>query len=179
MNNSKHCVLCDNKIVDYKTGVICSLTNKKPDFQEKCNTIKLDNIFKSKITEKNIEYEAVLKTRVDAYGMFIFYLIIAILIFVGSYLLGKYIFDAGYISTVPLIIMGVGIIPLGVAFGTFNNYRSLLSIATKRKQELDKITKLYGYAYNITIEHFKDSLGNKSYETDLKIRKTANSNTQN
>ncbi len=168
-------MLCDNKIADFKTGAICSLTNKKPDFQGKCNVIKLDNTFKSKITEKNIEYEAVLKTRVDAYGMFTFYLIVAILIFVGSYLLGKYIFDAGYISTIPLIVTGVGIVPLGVAFGTLNSYRSSLKIATKRKQELDNIIKLYGYAYDITIKHFKDSLENKSYETDLNIRKIANS----
>jgi len=28
----EHCNLCDNKIVNFKTGVICSLTNKKPVF---------------------------------------------------------------------------------------------------------------------------------------------------
>ena len=175
MSNSKHCVLCDNKIVDYKIGAICSLTNKKPDFQGKCNVIKLDNTLKSKVTEINIEYEAVLKTKVDAYGMFIFYLIITITIITGGYLLGKYIFEAGVISTIPLIIIGIGIIPLGMAFGPFNYYKSSLKIAKKRKQELDKIIKLYGHAYDITIKHFKDSLGNKSYETDLKIRKIANS----
>ncbi|WP_452597539.1 hypothetical protein [Pontimicrobium sp. MEBiC01747] len=175
MNNAKHCVLCDNKIVDYKTGVICSLTNKKPDFQEKCNVIKLNNTFKSKITETNIEYEAVLKTRTDVYGMFIFYLIIALAIFVGGYLLGKYIFEAGVISTIPLIIMGVGIIPLGMAFGPLNYYKSSLKIASKRKKELDKIARLYGYSYNIKIAHLKDSLGNKSYETDLNLRRIANS----
>lgn len=168
-------MLCDNKIVDFKTGVICSLTNKKPDFQEKCNVIKLNNAFKAKIKETNIEYEALLKTRVNVYRMFIFYLSISIAISVGGYLLVKYILDTGIISILYLIMIGIDLIPFGMAFGSLNYYKSSLKIASKRKKELDKIARLYGYSYNIKIAHLKDSLGNKSYETDLNIRRIANS----
>ncbi len=176
MDNTNHCILCDNKIVDFKTGVLCNLTNRKPDFQEKCNVIKLDNEFKSKITETNIEYEAVLKTRIDVYGNFILFLLIALAVFIGGFLFGKYVLEIGVISTVPIIIIGIGIVPLGMAFGPLNHYLSSVKIAKEKKVNIDKIARLYGYDYDIKIKHLKDSLGNKSHKTNLHLKKTSNSN---
>jgi len=72
--------------------------------------------------------------------------------------------------------MAVGLVPLGKAFGPLNYYFSSLKIAKEKKERLNKICKLYGYNYNINIEHLKDSLGNKSYNTDLKIRRTKPTN---
>ena len=175
MKNTDHCNLCDNKKTDFNIGVLCGLTDQKPDFVGKCNVIKLDEEFKQKIIEVNIEYEAVLKTKIDTYGLSIIYLVVAFAFFVGGFLIGKYALDSGVISTVPLIIMGVGIAPLGMATGPFNYYQSSLKIARHKKNIVDKVAQLYGYIYDIKIVHLKDSLGNKSYETDLKIRKTTNS----
>lgn len=160
--------------MDFKLGAMCGLTSKKPDFHQKCNVIKLDKDFESKIEAINIEYEAVKKTKVDAYGLFVFYLIIALAIIITGYLIGKYALESRVISTVPLIIMGVGIAPLGMAFGRINHYRTRINIATKKKKKLDTISQMYGYKYTIDIEHLKDSLGNLSYNTDLKLRKTTN-----
>ena len=75
---------------------------------------------------------------------------------------------------VPFVIFGLGVAPLVKAIGRLNYYRTSIHIATKKKNKLDAITKMYGYKYTIDIEHLKDSLGNLSYKTDLKLRRTSN-----
>ncbi|WP_156115539.1 hypothetical protein [Psychroserpens sp. Hel_I_66] len=175
MDLTLHCKLCDHKIIDFKTGTLCSLTSKKPDFQNKCGVIKMQDNFEEQIKIVNIEYEAVLKTKTDTFGHLIMYGILAFTLILGGFLLGKFILEKGIISTIPLIIMTIGLAALGFAFAPLNMYSTNLKIARKKKNTLDKISKMYGYQYDIDITHLKDSLGNKSYETDLKIRKTSNS----
>lgn len=175
MDLTLHCKLCDHKIIDFKTGTLCGLTNKKPEFQNKCGVIKIEDNFKKQIEDVNIEYEVVLKTRVDTYGHLIMYAILAIALILGGFLIGKYILEKGVISTIPIIIMALGLVVLGVAFAPLNLYKTNLKIANKKKDTLDTLSKMYGYNYDIDITHLKDSLGNKFYETDLKVRKTNNS----
>jgi fucose permease len=174
MNKSDHCKFCDHKIVDFSAGTLCKLTHKKPDFDMKCNSISLDTTFKQLIEELNIKYEAVKKTKVDSYGHFFFYLAIAIGVILTGYFIGKYALESGVISTVPLIIIAIGIGVLGLAIGPINHYRNELNLSKNNKERLDKIAGLYGYDYNIKIQHHQDSLGNKFYDTDLKIFKTPN-----
>ncbi|OUS02517.1 hypothetical protein A9Q86_03150 [Flavobacteriales bacterium 33_180_T64] len=174
MELTQHCKLCDHKIIDFKTGTLCGLTSKKPDFQNKCGVIQLDTEYKSEIENVNIEHEAVLKTKTDTFGHLVLYSIIALALFLGGFLVGKYIFEKGVISTVPLIIMGLGFGPLAIAFGPLNLYNTNLKIAKKKKTILDTLSQMYGFDYDIDITHLKDSLGNKSYDTNLKIRKTSN-----
>jgi Na+-transporting methylmalonyl-CoA/oxaloacetate decarboxylase gamma subunit len=52
------CRICQNRHVDFKTGLVCSLTNEKPEFEENCNHFLKD--------EK--EAERVLKMKLDAAG---------------------------------------------------------------------------------------------------------------
>nr|WP_321236864.1 hypothetical protein [uncultured Psychroserpens sp.] len=175
MDLTQHCKICDHKIIDFKTGTLCGLTNKKPDFQHKCGVIKLEVEFEKNIENVNIEYEAVLKTKTDTIGHIIMYSMLAFVLILGGFLLGKFILEKGVISTIPIVIMTIGLAALGFAFAPLNAYNTNLKIAKKRKDALDTVSKMYGYDYDIDITHLKDSLGNKFYETDLKIRKTSNS----
>lgn len=36
------CTICQNRKVDFTTGLTCSLTNKKPEFEEHCETFLKD-----------------------------------------------------------------------------------------------------------------------------------------
>tara|TARA_R110001592_G_scaffold125325_2_gene335223 strand:- start:3561 stop:3986 length:426 start_codon:yes stop_codon:yes gene_type:complete len=38
----KYCVICKNRKIDRGTGLICSLSNKKPDFIDECKDFILD-----------------------------------------------------------------------------------------------------------------------------------------
>jgi hypothetical protein len=168
---AEHCKLCDNKIVDFKTGVICSLTNKKPDFTNKCPKIVLENDFEKQITKINIEYESVLNSRTNQIGLGVFNLIISLVIFILGMVITNFIFQKGFISTITLVILVIACIPLAKGIGTINSYFNDLKIAKKQKQKLDKIASFYGYDYNIQIQHIKDSLGNIEHKADLKIFK--------
>jgi len=50
-----------------------------------------------------------------------------------------------------------------------------LSVLLKKKEVLDKVSKLYGYTYTVNIEHLKDPLGNKLYNTKINIKRTNSS----
>ena len=52
------CTICENRKVDLKTGLVCNLTNLKPDFENTCKFFKKD--------EK--EAERKLKMKLDATG---------------------------------------------------------------------------------------------------------------
>ncbi len=168
-----HCKFCYNQIIDFSKGTLCNLTNEKPDFEKTCMKIKLEEKFEKEIKSINIELEAVIKTKIDVYGMFIFNLLIAAAFVFSGVFLAKFILISNVISTIPIMVMGIAIIPLGKAFGPLNYYFLNLKIAKQKKERLDQVCLLYGYNYEIDIVHLKDSLGNKSYNTDLKIRRTS------
>jgi hypothetical protein len=52
------CTICENRKVDFKTGLACNLTNEKPNFENNCEFFKKD--------EK--EAERKLKMKLDAAG---------------------------------------------------------------------------------------------------------------
>tara|TARA_R110002049_G_scaffold308657_1_gene513341 strand:+ start:1113 stop:1508 length:396 start_codon:yes stop_codon:yes gene_type:complete len=52
------CTICENRKVDFKTGLVCNLTNQKPEFENNCEFFKKD--------EK--EAERKLKMKLDAAG---------------------------------------------------------------------------------------------------------------
>ena len=52
------CTICENRKVDYKTGLVCNLTKEKPNFENNCEFFKKD--------EK--EAERKLKMKLDAAG---------------------------------------------------------------------------------------------------------------
>jgi hypothetical protein len=52
------CTICENRKVDFKTGLVCNLTNEKPNFENNCEFFKKD--------EK--EAERKLKMKLDAAG---------------------------------------------------------------------------------------------------------------
>ncbi len=49
MNFSKHCDLCENEMTSFEKGLTCKLTKKKPEFENTCSEIKLDEKFLEKL----------------------------------------------------------------------------------------------------------------------------------
>ncbi len=170
MNLAKHCVLCDNQIVTFKDGTICSLTNKKPEFNKTCFKIEFNEKFEEKIKTTNLSVENIKRKKFDYYGSFVLFLCIGMGLIIGGYFIGKYVFDKGFISTVPLIIMGAGILPLSYAFGFFNTYNNERAIAEQNKVELDTILNLYKISYDIDFEYQKEIHGSQEVKVELKVK---------
>ena len=168
---TKHCQLCDNQVVSLMGGTTCGLTKQKPDFNKTCIKIQLNDKFEQKVKEINVDHEKVRRTKKLTYTYFIVFLIISLAVMIGGYLLGSYILEKGVISTVPLIIIGVGFTILPIAFGPVNNYRNEMSIIKKKKENLDGILSLYNIDYSIDMKFGKEIHGTQEVETDLKIHR--------
>lgn len=171
MDLAKHCELCDNQKVNLKEGTTCGLDGRKPFFNKTCLKIELNEKFERKLKEINIKYEKLRSEKAVTYTYFVVFLIIGSLVILAGFLLGKYILENGVIATAPLIIMGVGLAPLGLAFGTLNNYRQELEIATKKKNQIDHILELYRIDYKIDIKFGEKYHGNQDVYVNLKVNK--------
>ena len=171
LKNSDHCQLCDNLKFNLKDGTFCELTNQRPEFKNSCVKIDLNHTYKEKIELINLEHQSICNTKRSINQSIIFYIVIAISIFALGYILTSYLWDIGYVSTISILAIFVGLVPLGKAISLFNHYKTNKKIATNKKGVLDKITSLYGYKYDVNIDAFHDSLGNIEYNTNLKIQK--------
>ncbi|MEK6478572.1 hypothetical protein WJR50_13595 [Catalinimonas sp. 4WD22] len=167
MNLASHCRICENQLYDIEVGTRCSLTNDRPSFREKCSEIRLEKKYENIIKEVNIEYELVRRTKLISYANFVFFLLVSVLLISAGYFFGKYGLEKGVISTVPLIIIGAGILVLPLASGPLNKYRQSIAVAKKKKEELDKVLALYNTKYTIEVIVNKDLHGNKEIDTKL------------
>ena len=170
MDLARHCELCDNQKINLEVGTTCGLTERKPEFNKTCSKIELNEKFEKKLKSVNIEYENIKRKKTLTYTYFIVFLLIGIAVIVGGYLLGKYALNKRVISTVPLIIMGVGLAPLGLAFGNLNNYRQSIQVAKNKKDKVDEVLNEYRIEYEIDITFGEEIHGTQEVHTVLKTK---------
>jgi len=167
MDLARHCELCDNRAYDVQTGTICSLTNHRPKFDKKCPDIKFGDNHINQIKEVNINYHKVASTKKLSIANFIVFLTIAVLIVLVGYLLGAYILESGFISTVPLIIMGTGVLIIPLATGPLVKYLQAIKVERNKKSRLDELLASYNIEYDVEILVDEDVHGNKEYEAEI------------
>ncbi|WP_282043048.1 hypothetical protein [Winogradskyella flava] len=172
MDIRKHCQLCNHQIVDFKTGTICGITQRKPEFVNKCINAKFDDKLESKIETTNVEYERVLKTKWIVYTNFIVFLIIGVAVILAGYFLAEYLLKFRVIAAAPFIISLVGLLfVLPLATGPLNNYKNDLRLAKAKKDDVDRVLDLYGIKYDINISFGKKYHGVQEVDVSLKIIK--------
>jgi len=170
MDLARHCDLCDNQKTSLKIGTTCGLNDRKPEFNKTCPKIELNEKFENKLKSVNIEYENFKRKKLLTYTYFGVFVIIGIAVIVGGYLLGKYALDSGVISTVPIIILAVGLTPLGMAFGTLNKHRQEIEIAKNKKDKIDEVLNEYRIEYDIDISFGKEIHGTQEVYAELKTK---------
>ena len=47
-----YCRVCHNRKLDMNTGIVCGLTNQKPQFEEKCPDIKVDEAEMNRLAKR-------------------------------------------------------------------------------------------------------------------------------
>ena len=119
----------------------------------------------------NANYENIKREKSITYLYFVIFLCISIAIIIGGFLLGKYGLESGVISTVPIIIMGIGLLVLSKPFSALNNYKNEYSISKKKKDNTDEVLKLYNIHYEIDIKFCKEIHGKQEVITNLKVNK--------
>ena len=172
MNITKHCQLCDHQIIDFKTGTLCGLTQRKPDFINKCVKAKLDSKLQAKIESTNVAYEGVLKTKSLVYINFVVFLIIGLAVILAGYFLAQYLLQFRVIATAPFVISAVGLmVVLPLATGPLNQFRNDLKLAKSKKEDVDNVLKIYNIKYDIDLKYGRKYHDVQDVEVDLKITK--------
>jgi hypothetical protein len=184
MDITKHCQLCDHLILDFKTGTICGISKKRPNFNNTCVNAKLDSKLKSKIEDINLEYQYILKRKQKVYINFVVYTILSIIVIFISCYFGNYIFEQSKYEwirfrygrsalEIPVYFFFTGVLfVLPRATRPLIKFLNELRLAKARKQDLDHILKLYNINYSIEISFgkiYKD-YNEVEVEIDLKIR---------
>lgn len=167
MNLAKHCEICDNRVFDFSTGTSCGLTGRKPEFFGKCPDIKFESNYLDRIKEVYIDYHKVASTRNLIITNFILFLSFGILVMAGGYFFGSIAWDKGVISTVPLIIMGIGFSIIPFATGPLTGYIQNIGVEKKRKSALDNLLASYNIKYEVEILIDEDVHGNKDYDAKV------------
>ncbi|MAW96568.1 MAG: hypothetical protein CMF36_10020 [Leeuwenhoekiella sp.] len=146
------------------------MTERKPAFNRTCTKISLGTKFEDQLKDVNINYAKLQKDRAITYTYFVVFLLIGIAVIAGAFLFGKYIYDKGVISTVPLIIMAVGLAPLGLAIGTLNKHLENRKAAKLKKDRIDAVLALYRIAYDINIQFGASYHGKQEVYVDLQTK---------
>jgi len=168
MNIKSHCDICDHRIYDIQTGGICRLTQKAPNFVQKCDVIKLEKQLEAKIVEVHTKLKKVIKTKTDTISHFILFSLINVAILTIYYFLYTY---EGNVGTAPGLsfIIFIAICLFGVSIGPINTYRRDYKIAKKQQATLDALLKIYKLDYEVSIDIINEAHGDFDVEKQVKI----------
>ena len=177
MNLVKHCELCDHQKTSLKEGANCGLTAKKPDFNKICPNIVLSEKFERKLKEVNIELYKVKKEKNKTYLYISVFTVIALGFFMYGYLIRKYVLTdlflnyKGFILDPSFEIMGIGLLPLFIAYRILKKFKQKIEFAKSRKDKIDQVLNEYGIKYNIDFRYGKEIQETRSVFAELKINK--------
>ena len=137
-----------------------------------CSKIRLNEKFENKIKTVNIEYQKIKRTKTLTYIYFAVFILIGLSVIIGGYLLGKYVLDLVRIIsfTGPLTIMVIGVVLLGMAFGTLNNYKQKMEVAKSKKDKIDEVLKQCQIEYDIDIKFGKEFHGTQEVFAKLNVK---------
>ena len=154
MIQAQHCDLCEFPKRNLKTGLHCSLTDKKPDFKGACLKIKFSREFKDYLPELQNQIENLKKRKASIYANFLLISAIGLLIIFKSYSLLELTFkmELSYSSwryfVYTFLIYSVGAGILSIAFRALIQYRKAIKKLESEKTEINKVLK--NYNLNIT-----------------------------
>ncbi|MPQ49313.1 hypothetical protein GCQ56_20155 [Marinifilum sp. N1E240] len=169
MTKSNHCELCDLQSFNYKYGIICSLTEKKPSFQKQCSYISLEKKLVEKLVEINMEYEDLKHVKKQTVLNLIFYLIIGLAVVYLSYFIGTILPATTIFQTVTIIIFASGLVLIGKGIGGINFYRQKSGVIVPKKKILDQLAELYNINYEFKSNISTDLMGVKKTDAELFI----------
>lgn len=150
MKQAKHCDLCKFPQRDFKIGLTCGLTDKKPVFKNTCPDIKFSNLFKNHLPELLSQIEHLKKQKTSVYVNFTLFGVIGLITIISTFRFHfekTFEFDFSYTSyhylcgTLLLFLVGIGLI--SEAFRRLNIHRNSLRKLFAEKREINKVLNNY------------------------------------
>lgn len=175
MSFKEHCDLCDNLKKSLKEGHICSLTKKRPDFNNTCLKINLGDKFERRIGLINVEIASLVKKKTSMYVYFFASIVIGtpLVISQKNFLVN---FDFSYASfnklagSILVISLGLGL--NSIAFNKLNKYLKKIKTVKQKKSKVDAILGAYSVRYSCNVK-----FGKKYHDyQDVIVKLKSNSN---
>ncbi|WP_299440349.1 hypothetical protein [uncultured Aquimarina sp.] len=167
MNLARHCNLCDNQKTSLKEGTTCKLTGRKPEFNKTCSKIELNEKFENKLKTVNVQYDKVKKQKNLTYLYSGVFILIGLAFIIYGYILGKYVLDdrdpSLFIEYVHITIMGIGLLPFGIAYKMLREYKQEFDLVKSKKNKIDEVLNEYQIDYCIDIKYGKKITELKKY----------------
>lgn len=167
MSNLSHCVVCENQILNPLTGTTCALTDRKPEFHIRCNSIQFDSKFENKLKKIELELFLFSKMKTRHYLTFLMGVIVGLSAIVGGYYMGNVMLEGDYLSSYPLVIILVGILSISLAFTPLFKYQQHLTVLLNNKNDIFTLSKLYAIDYQVRINKVDEVHGIIEYDVDL------------
>ncbi len=149
IKNTDHCALCDLSEAHLQLGLVCSLTEKVPDFHRTCTKIKLNIVLEDKLDELEEKEEELSFTKFHVIRNLFIYPILGICVLISDYFFyQKFINNYDIlsidnlqndsptilISFIIILLFGFGLIGKGI--GPYLNY---LEDNKMNDVEIDKV----------------------------------------
>ena len=167
---SKHCSLCENEIINLEKGLTCKLTSRKPEFENTCSEINLDNKFLEKLEFANLEFERIRRNKNAVHLNFYFLIIVGILLIIGSSAFAKMIPDTIYYLYYKVGAISLGISTIIAASFKLTALREKLKNAKHEKNRIDEVLDKYGISYQLKL-HFKEKIhGTQDVDVELELK---------
>lgn len=164
MIQAKHCDICEYPKRDFKNGLTCGLTDKKPDFKETCPDILLSEKFQSKVENTNLELHHINKVKTKVHVTFYILIIIGFLVIMGNKMYADLTHSTTYSLYYRISAIAIGIAILTSAYTKLNRYRKKLERAMFEKSKIDSALKKYGISYTTHFEYKEKIHGDQHIE---------------
>ncbi|HAA17170.1 MAG TPA: hypothetical protein DCE41_37835 [Cytophagales bacterium] len=125
--------------------------------------------FENRLRKANVNYESIKRQRASVYSSSLVIIAIGVVVIITGYLYGKLTLEGGVISTVPLIVMAVGLTPIGLGFRKLVHYKQEFDDARRKKDKVDNVVKANNLLYDIDISFGKVIHGAQEVHAELKI----------
>ena len=164
MIQAKHCDLCEYPKRDFKNGLTCGLTDKKPDFKETCPDILLDKDCQSKVENSNLELHKIHKSKKKVYLNFCILIIIGFLLIIGNKFYADFTRNETHHWKYRASAIGAGITILIVVYFQIKRFLAKLKKAKAKKNKIDSVLIKYGISYKTNFEYKEKIHGNQNIE---------------
>jgi hypothetical protein len=171
MEPTRHCDLCDHQRTSFKDGIICGLTERKPEFNRLCSRSSFDFHLKQELRGVHSYHEILMRSRTKHYlKTTAAFGISATLLIAGTWLILKYGVEIRSLLYFSLSLIGSAVYPLYWAFNDFVKFKQELTVAQKKINQIDEVLALYRITYDIQHKIEEIFYGEYKMSTEVTLR---------
>ncbi len=176
-----HCKLCDHQKKDFKTGIICGLTNEKPDFSSTCIKAEYNSVLQEQLFELVNHKLFLKKDQIRSFTIAFISIALGISCIVADYFFYNDYFMDYFRNSLTglkgLFIILIGLFAAGLYFLKIG-FSQLSYILSEKKENTLKLTKneaiLKRYGLRFEVIPYKEQffLDQGIFVKEIQLKKT-------